>query len=354
MGGTSSLPYVSVIIAVRDEEVYIGNLLESLSKQNYPVEKIQFIFVDDGSTDNTYNIVYEKIATDNRFNLIKAGEPSKFFSPKKWALNKGIKIADGEVLIMTDGDCTMEENWVRYMAEFFMKKEIGMVLGSSPLGLSRSIWDRALRMDSIGLDALMMSTLIAKLPFTASGRNLAVRKIAFDEIGGYDSIGQFTSGDDDLLMHAISKSNWRIVPCLKKGSQVESPAPKGWAEFFWQRIRFSSKGKAYFQLDFVNSSFRLGLIFIFVVNLMVFLSQLFFLIYKDFFYLLPWLIKIFSDYLLINVYLSKTKESLDLPFFLFNEVWHALYVTVFGLIGPFFPVYWKGRKSKTDLSNNAY
>ena len=348
-----TLPYVSVIIAVRDEEIYIENLLDSLSEQNYPSEKIEFIIIDDGSIDNTYNILSEIVTNDNRFKIIKAGEPSKGFSPKKWALNQGIKIAKGEVLIMTDGDCEMQEDWAKYMAHQFNNKDVGMVLGSSPLGMSRSIWDRAMRMDSVGLDALMMSTLIAKVPFTASGRNLAIRKSAFDEIGGYNAIGQFTSGDDDLLMHAISQSHWRIVPCLEKGSEVKSPSPKGWTDFFWQRIRFASKGKAYFQLDFVKSTFRIGLVFIFFTNFVVLLSQLFFLVYKEFIFLIPWLLKIASDLFLINAYLSKTKGSLDLTYFLFNELWHALYVTVFGIIGPFTPVYWKGRRSKTDLSVQA-
>tara|TARA_B100000686_G_scaffold354754_1_gene466970 strand:- start:2745 stop:3902 length:1158 start_codon:yes stop_codon:yes gene_type:complete len=351
--GIIALPYVSVIIAVRDEEIYIENLLDSLSEQNYPSEKIEFIIIDDGSTDNTYNILSEIVTNDNRFKIIKAGKPSKGFSPKKWALNQGIKIAEGEVLIMTDGDCKMEEDWARYMAYHFKNKDVGMVLGSSPLGMSRSIWDRAMQMDSVGLDALMMSTLIVNIPFTASGRNLAIRKIAFDEIDGYNAIGQFTSGDDDLLMHAISQSAWRIVPCLEKGSEVRSPAPKGWAEFFWQRIRFASKGKAYFQLDFVKSTFRTGLLFIFFTNFIVLLSQLIFLVYQESIFLIPWLLKIVSDLFLINAYLSKTKGSLDLTYFLFNELWHALYVTVFGIIGPFTPVYWKGRRSKTDLSVQA-
>ena len=57
--GILTLPYVSAIIAVSDEEIYIENLLDSLSKQNYPSEKIEFIIIDDGSTDNTYNILYE-------------------------------------------------------------------------------------------------------------------------------------------------------------------------------------------------------------------------------------------------------------------------------------------------------
>lgn len=342
--------YVSVVVAVKDEETNIKLLLNSLAQQNYPIDKIEFIIVDDNSKDRTYEFVMDRVTNDNRFHILKAGNSSSGMAPKKWALNRGIDKAKGQIILMTDGDCTMNKHWAVDMTQPFNDQNVGMVLGSSPLGNSFSFWDRVIRMDSIGLDAIMMSTAISGSTFTASGRNLAIRKKTFYDIGGYNAIRQFTSGDDDLLMHLISKSRWKIVPCLTKGSEVESPAPASLGEFVRQRLRFASKGKAYYQLGFVSPLFRLGLVLIFVTNLVALYGQWYFFIQQELQWLFPWFIKIASDGLLITAYLSQIGKKFDLPYFLFNEIWHSLYVTLFGILGPFLPIHWKGRLSKTDFS----
>ena len=49
-------PFVSIIVAARNEEKNIGICLESLLKQNYPVDKYEIIVVDDHSEDDTSTI----------------------------------------------------------------------------------------------------------------------------------------------------------------------------------------------------------------------------------------------------------------------------------------------------------
>ncbi len=341
---------VSVVIAARDEADRIERLLDSLARQTYPAEKIEFIIVDDHSTDGTADVIAKKVTGDSRFQLLKSMSIPPDMSPKKWALVQGIEASSGTILFMTDADCVMGESWVVEMVKPFSHEKVGMVLGSSPLGESNSPWDRAMRMDSIGLDALMASSAAVGHPFTASGRNIAVRRTVFDEVGGYNAFKSFASGDDDLLMHVIANSDWGVVPCLAKGSDAVSPSPGGVAQFIRQRLRFASKGRAYYRFNFIRPTFRFGLALIFGTNVAALWGQLIFLSEQMIIWLLPWFMKMAGDGLLITAYLTRTERSFDLTYFLMNEVWHPLYVTFFGTLGPLLPISWKGRQSTAHRS----
>ena len=347
------LPFslVSVVVAARDEADRIGHLLDSLTRQTYPADRIEFIIVDDHSTDGTVNVIAEKVAVDSRFRLLASTEVPRDISPKKWALTQGVDASSGAILLMTDADCVMGESWAAEMVKPFSNEEVGMVLGSSPLGESNSPWDQAMRMDSIGLDALMMASAAVGSPFTASGRNMAVRRTVFDDVGGYSAFKSYASGDDDLLMHTIANSGRRVAPCLTEGSEAVSPAPGGIGQFFRQRVRFASKGRAYYRLNFVRPTFRFGLALIFGANVAALWGQFIFLSEQVSYWLLPWFLKMTGDGLLISAYLTRTKRSFDLAYFLVNEVWHPFYVTFFGTIGPLLPVRWKGRRSTAHRSS---
>ena len=347
---SSNLPMVSVVMAARNEETVIDKLMENLQVQEYSREKLEYIIVDDHSNDSTATVVRDFAAKDERFRLVTAVEVPSGVAPKKWALHLGVKEAKGEILLMTDADCTVGSNWVQKMTAPFSRESVGMVLGSSPLGRENSLWERIIRVDSVGLDALMAAGACRNFPLTASGRNLAIRRQTFDEASGYEKFRAFISGDDDLMMHLIAKNGWTVFPCLSTGSEVESPSPEGFRAFIQQRLRFASKGKAYYGLDFVDRRFRSVLALIYIANVSVMMGQIIFLMKFSSYWLLPWFIKMIADGLLITGYLSKMERSFDVPVFLFNEVWHGLYVAVVGTLGSFVKIHWKGRQSQSQLT----
>ena len=63
----------------------------------------------------------------------------------------------------------------------------------------------------MSIDAVSAATMSHGIALSCTGRNIAFRKTAFIEIGGYDEIQDQISGDDDLLMQKISLSKrWAI------------------------------------------------------------------------------------------------------------------------------------------------
>jgi glycosyltransferase involved in cell wall biosynthesis len=97
------LPKVSIIIPTYNEESNIGNLLDSLTKVNYPKKKLEIIVVDDGSTDKT-----KKIASKYSIKLLKSEH--KGFAHVR---NLGWKKTSSEILIFLDADMKIHPNYIR-------------------------------------------------------------------------------------------------------------------------------------------------------------------------------------------------------------------------------------------------
>ena len=87
----SKEPTVSVIVAVRNEEENLKDLLEDLSRQTYPQEKLQIIIANDRSTDNSWAIIGDYINKYNNFIGVKISKLSKTMTPKNMHLLKQSK-----------------------------------------------------------------------------------------------------------------------------------------------------------------------------------------------------------------------------------------------------------------------
>ena len=124
------LPLASVVIAARNEEENLPALLKDLTKQSYPLDKIEVIIVNDRSTDRTREILEEASQKYSFIRVVNINNKSKDMTPKKHALNQGINISKGEIIISTDADCRVGKNWVLSMVNSTIKSK-GITVGFS-------------------------------------------------------------------------------------------------------------------------------------------------------------------------------------------------------------------------------
>ena len=101
---------VSIIVPVYNCEKYLSKCLDSLSTQTY--KNIEIIVVNDGSTDNSINIVKEKSKKDKRIIIIDQKN-----SGVSTARNNGLKKAIGEYVVFVDSDDYLANDFVNYMLE---------------------------------------------------------------------------------------------------------------------------------------------------------------------------------------------------------------------------------------------
>jgi len=110
-------PLISVIIACRNEEVYISKCLDSLIANDYPKDRTEFFVIDGLSTDRTLEIVQDYQV---RFPFIKIfSNPKKVFPA---ALNIGIKVSGGDLIFIIGAHATYDMDYfskcVKYSLEY--------------------------------------------------------------------------------------------------------------------------------------------------------------------------------------------------------------------------------------------
>ena len=99
---------ISVVIPVYNEEKYIEKLIESLLKQDYDFELMEFIFVDGNSNDNTVEIIDKKLKNKSiEYRILKN---EKRLTPI--SVNMGIKNAKNDIIVRLDAHSEYPENYI--------------------------------------------------------------------------------------------------------------------------------------------------------------------------------------------------------------------------------------------------
>lgn len=244
---------ITVIIPVRNEANGILYLLQCIDNQHIDRELFEVIVVNDASTDNTLQIIGDFSKKSNlTIKLINLPEQQDNQSPKKRAITEALQIATGELIVTTDGDCSMGGNWLLTMAAFY--ELTGAYFISAPVSFVqertanffRSIWQEFQFIEFASLIGAGACAITAGTPNMCSGANIAYKKSVFFEVGGYAGNEHIASGDDEFLMHKIAKLYPDKVQYLKsKAVIVNTPAHASIRTFYSQRKRWASKWRFY-------------------------------------------------------------------------------------------------------------
>lgn len=117
------LPFVSVVIAVYNEEKVLEDRIANCLSVDYPDEKLEIIIASDGSTDKTNEIAGRHLGERVRLLAFPAR------NGKAFALNRAIPQARGEIVLLTDSNTMYEKGSVRKLVRHFADSAIGGVCG---------------------------------------------------------------------------------------------------------------------------------------------------------------------------------------------------------------------------------
>ncbi len=115
--GTSGLPFVSVIIPVRNESEFVEASLSSVVRQDYPHDRLEIWVADGASTDGTVEIV-ERIASEVDIPVKVLPNPKKV-APA--ALNLAISRSRGDIIVRVDGHCQIEPDYVTECVKYLVE-----------------------------------------------------------------------------------------------------------------------------------------------------------------------------------------------------------------------------------------
>lgn len=198
---------ISVLVPAYNEEKRLKSCLDSLKKQNFPVENYEIIVVDNASTDKT-----SFIASQMGVKVVEEEKRGYVF-----ALKKGFSVVRGEIIALTDADSLVPINWLTKINETFQKDK-KIVLVGGPIHL-KPTFPLAFLSQSI----MNLSFFLSK---TTTGTSLAIRKDIYEKIGGVrDKINYHA--DTDLCLRA--KKEGKIVFLWHNPVTTSSRHFQGWA-----------------------------------------------------------------------------------------------------------------------------
>jgi cellulose synthase/poly-beta-1,6-N-acetylglucosamine synthase-like glycosyltransferase len=342
-----------VVVAARNEENNIGNLLSELVQQTYPSDSFEVIIVNDGSEDRTGAIIDQfALQYKNVRHVPAAPDLITGLTAKKNALNQGIQQSTGDIILTTDADCHVKPTWIESMVSYFTET-VGVVVGFSQLGNRNypySFFEGLQASDFLSLMSAAQGSINLNCPLAASGQNLAYRKDAFEAVDGFQKIKNRISGDDVLLLQLIRKySDWKIRFASSEQAFNWTQPEKTFQSFFNQRKRWASNGSYQMRL---NIGFFIFILVVFLMNVVIILgSPIYFLIYHS--VRLPLLCLLTKLLIELAIALKGSVVYQRIDLMKFFPVWAIVqmpYVILTGLMGSLGRFIWKERRYFQELT----
>jgi cellulose synthase/poly-beta-1,6-N-acetylglucosamine synthase-like glycosyltransferase len=338
--------FISVIIAARNEEKNIPELLQSLQDQQYPKQLYEVIIIDDHSTDNSWSLLQEM-----RFDQLQVKalalqhhieERNAIGSYKKKAIETGINAASGQLIVTTDADCRFHAHWLQTIASFYEANGAKFIAAPVTYYNQKTLLSVFQTLDFLTLQGITAASVYKRFHSMCNGANLAYEKSAFYEVNGFNNIDNIASGDDMLLMHKIFKQYPDKVFYLKNRSAIVTTEPAAsWKQFFHQRIRWASKADKY---DDKRIFWVLLLVYLLNVCFLAGAITCFWNSTRLLLILLLLLAKVLIEFPFVNSVAIFFGQQRLMKYFPFLQPLHILYTIVAGWLGKFGHYEWKGRR----------
>ncbi|PCJ64049.1 MAG: hypothetical protein COA58_13755 [Bacteroidetes bacterium] len=321
---------VSVLVPFRNEESNLPVLIKSIQELAESMHEIEFIFINDHSTDSSVKILEALIPGARVLNLEKE-------TGKKAGVSEGIRYATGDIILQTDADCILPSDWINEMVRPFEDSAIKLVSGPVRFTDAKNFWGKLVNLDFAALIAIGAAHIEWGKPLMCNGANMAYRKREVEDMA-FNT--EKASGDDVFLLQYIAKNHQDSICFLKsKRALVYTDGPKTFTEFWNQRLRWSSKNG-----DYEDKTNIWVLIMIWLYNVIIvvslmslhptgFLVAAFLILFKilaeDKFY------GTFSEFFGINLWFKNL---------LFGQPFHILYMVILPPISQLLKYKWKERK----------
>ena len=181
------LPGISVLVPCHNEELVIANSLQGFLALDYPRDKIEFLLIDDGSTDHTADII-RQFTSDPRVRLIQT-PPESAASGKASALNYALGFARHPVIAIYDADNKPEPGALRPLAvELVRDPKLGAAIGMYRAFNRRdALLTRFLNIEGIGFQWILQAGRWMLMRFSGlPGTNYVIRRSVLDTLNGWD------------------------------------------------------------------------------------------------------------------------------------------------------------------------
>lgn len=208
---------LTVIVPFLNEELYIERCIKALMAQDFAKQETEFIFVDNGSTDRSPEIVrrYPELT------LMRDPRPNVYA-----ARNKALAIARGEIIAFTDADCEVSPDWLSQIHVGMSETGAVIALGKRYFPSRSSMPAKILQDYENAKVEYLLSHSMTKYYFGFTN-NMAVRADLFKELGGFREDGR-TESDTELVQRCVSRCPGSKIVYLPDAKIVHLEIASAW------------------------------------------------------------------------------------------------------------------------------
>ena len=329
--GITDTPFVSILIAARNEEKNLGDCLDSILAVDYPPDKFEILVGDDNSDDqtgevaNAYAFRYPQVRSYNIYKQKIKG------NGKANVLAQLARKAKGEFLFITDADIQVPRPWLQAMLRG-MADDVALVTGTSVV-IGNNLLAYMQQIDWLFATGMLKVVSDLGIPVTTMGNNMLLRKSVYEEIGGYEALPFSVTEDLELFNHV--KRKYQTVNLFNPDVLNESKPLNSLYDLLVQRKRWM---RGAFELPFImvallamQASFFVVILWLLLLNPAIGLTVLG--------------IKFSLRYIFVSLVVYKLNNRVNIIGSLIFE----FYAAVFSLVSLLFyfipvPIEWKGRK----------
>lgn len=219
-------PFISILIAARNEESNILSCLQAVAGLSWPAEKLEVLVGDDQSSDKTGELVKNFIKDKPNFKIFRIEKNLGKARGKANVLAHLAREAKGSFFFITDADVRVPSSWIQSLLANCEGKQV-IVSGAtymeanSLFGYCQSIdWVYGFNMIKVASDC--------GIPVSSAGNNMMISAQAYFDTGGYENI-PFSVTEDHALFIAALKEGWDYKntmnqDCLALTNPMSSPA----------------------------------------------------------------------------------------------------------------------------------
>ncbi len=216
------LPPVSVIIPARNEEMVIEGTLDAMRKLRYPGGRLEFLVIDDGSTDKTAKIVTRIADVDRRVKLVRLRKKRQGRG-KAGTLNNSLKSELNDIIAVFDADNRPEPESLEILVRRLMADDrLAAVLGKiRTINRDRNLLTRFINMETLAFQWIIQAGRCALFGVSIlPGTNFVIRKQVLAECKGWD---EKAITEDTELSIRIYERGWNIDFAPEAVSWEEEP-----------------------------------------------------------------------------------------------------------------------------------
>ena len=226
----SVLPLISLVVPAYNEGLVIQQALRSLLALDYP--RYEVLVIDDGSTDDTYQ---KAMAISRESFRVPVRVVTKKNGGKADALNTGMTLAKGDLILNMDGDTKLSSNTLRACVRHFEDPRVGAVAGNVKVLNRENTLTRIQALEYVeGLAMARKAQSFFRAVNIIPGPVGMFRKSVLQQVGGYD---HDTYAEDCDLTLKLLMAGIHVVYEPTAIAWVETPST--WLDLLKQRYRWT-------------------------------------------------------------------------------------------------------------------